>query len=174
MPSYTNGMQWQSIGQAQAANFEFDHAENYYDIYTQVSKNPLFNVSPLTDNFFGPRILNILIITQLYGWNGEVFSWPPEGYLDSINKIIDNYEQWSKYNLFIYGDQGLIDKIAASADPDKVNLINKLEQTFAKLESECGKYAEYGFVWKGRVPKDADYTYFSEVLNDFYNESQPS
>lgn len=170
MASFSNLLQWQNVINGQVANkpTEYPESENYYNGYSITSENPLANVYPRSESFFGPRVLNILIISRNYGWTNHVFTWPPPGYQDAVDRIIEAYDQWSRYKLFVYGDQGIIDKIQASSDPGKATLIAEINQTYSQIETDCTTYKDYGWEWKGRVPGSADYSFFSEEIRKFY------
>lgn len=172
MASFSNIAQWQNVVNGQVSNFgtEYPEKDKYYNGYAQSTGNPLANVYPTLEEFYGPRVLHILIISRNYGWDNHVFTWPPTGYQDAIDKIIAGYDQWSKYKLLVYGDQGLIDKIQASSDPGKAVLIAEIQQTLSRIQDDCTTYKDYGFEWKGMVPKEADYSFFSEVIREFYYE----
>jgi hypothetical protein len=179
MAIVSNNTEWASIAN-QIKNFVpnlFNRSERYFDGFNYSSVNPLVNVFPLTSSvngFFGTKTFNIVIIGRPYGWVNTSgswnFSWPPAGYESALNQIRNNFEQWSKYQVLMYGDGWLVQK-AIAADPVGGGVFaNMMQQTFGKMQSECAVNADVGFEWKGVIPSQVTAEYFLPVIEAFYNE----
>lgn len=143
----------------------------FFDPYNLVSDNPLANVvSQLTDGFFGAKQLHFVIIGKPYGWIGGpgswTFSWPPTGYADLKQFIIDNYDEWQKFKLVFFGDQYIINKVL-DADPDS-EFPDMMDQTFTQIQAEVAAMVDYGWEWGGLLGDTTNASTFTPYIDDFF------
>lgn len=151
---------WGSLAQSIKDSLVLKNDE-YFDKYKVNNENPLAAFEPKDPKFFGPQVLNILIASTPYGWSGDTFSWPPDGFDESLAKIREAYPQWNEYKLCIYGDRTLAEM---ADDPDTVN--DMLTDTFSQLQTVCGDNLDIGFRWMGEIATLPDPSFFNIVIGD--------
>jgi hypothetical protein len=136
------------------------YKKEYLDTYALTGGgNPLVNVVPLEpansdkDDFFGPKVCNILVINGPYG-----------DFDSSTNaakaRLIATYDKFAKYETHVFVDKGAA-KIRCMNPTDQMNLD-------AKLAALCGELTNYGFTWHGSLESGNLISAVQQVLKDFY------
>lgn len=145
-------------------NLKTDEYFNGYEIVIE-NKNPLISIDPKHhDRFFGPKVLNLLIISQPFGWvDNETFSWPPEGFEESLARIREKYPQWSMYKVLVYADRTLSNEFSDAT------LDDMMTATFNQMETLCADNGDIGFIWMGEVTPSMEL--FKSVIDEHFGHS---
>ncbi len=161
MTSESNSDQQSLLGEDLKKNYN----NRYFTTqpFNSVSDGFLAPVLPTEgiEEFFGPKVLTVLVLSRLYGWVGETFDWPPAKLAEQIARIKKLYSTWSEYKVHIYIDTSLI-----HLDGDYAT---KLGITSGAIESMCSDLSEYGFKYMGDLPESPDWKVFKDEFDAIYN-----
>lgn len=82
----------------------------YFDGYGLTTQNLMSNLAPKQSIFFGPKVLNVVIVGYPYGAKKVGTSWSIDWSTFSPYKQIvkDNYDKWTYNETHFYGDGKII------------------------------------------------------------------
>ncbi len=121
---------------------------------------PFDPIAPLTADFYGPKVLTILVVSKPY-------DFPEEPTSAILNRIIDNYENWDLYEVHIWVDLVLAMRILDASGDD--NYYNRMQETATALETICNTtMTDYGFKYKGTLSDGKDAAFFQTYIDEFY------
>lgn len=159
--------QWNAVMEQLAARYQ----KQYYTPERIPQENPLefLVVRQDVEQFFGTKVLNIFICGKNYGWvfeDGEfVENWPPEGYLEAVDKHIATYKQYALYYTFVWVDFTWVYELM-DANPES-RIEEMMEAVDQHMKDLCEFLADYGFVYMGRIEEAVEGSYFEELINNF-------
>jgi hypothetical protein len=120
--------------------------------------HPFGSILPLTDEFFGPRNLTLLILSKPYQFEPTLLQ-------QAKDRIKKNYEKWSKYRVMIWVDMVLALKMADAGDDDYYSDM----QDFANnVEQFCTEMKPYGITYMGLLLDGKDAAFFQQFIDEFY------
>lgn len=131
-----------------------------HDLGTSVI-NPLQNVVPLdVERFFGTLVLNFLAINGPYLNNDDTWDTSPVNECKQL--LIDNYENFARYELHIF-----IDNDSPNINEDTEDGVVTTDGLLAALATEL---ADYGVTYHGRLDATAVQSLMEETITAFYGE----
>lgn len=178
MAIVSNVEYWQSVVLQLETYYEdkLKKQPNKYFCYfpTVFPANPIAGMVPKHLKFFGPKVCNLIVIGQPFGKVGEpghqTIEWPPEGFDNAKQTLIDGFSQWASYELNFYGDRLIIQK-ALDADPVGGAKFQELMETcFVKIQEECTAMEAYGWRWRGFIESEVPASDFYELFDQFYSK----
>ena len=137
-----------------------------------ISDNPLESLVALpgVDDFFGTKVLNIFIVSHLYGYNSSGDEiWEPDGYADALARHMATYHQFAKYETHVYIDMNIVNKIM-EAEPGS-DFASKMTTTKYHMEAMCTALADYGFTLEDDITEDVGPEFFYPIIDAFYGTS---
>lgn len=161
MPTVDNNF-YKDIGTALEQSYkgrvhQYLYSQNYV---RDNAEHPFYPILPLTDNFFGPKNLTLLIVSKRY-------TLPNVPASVALNTIKNLYSKWSKFQVYIWVDLVLAQRILDESDDD--TYYNDMVSMSEQLELICTDMTDYGFVWKGTLTEGKDASYFKPYIDDFYS-----
>lgn len=150
---------------------EKNNKKNHKYLYQQrqTITNPLSPVDPLVKEFFGPRVLSLVILSKNYGWTNGTFNWPQAEIDSSIQRIKDAFPNWVKYKVLFWIDYVLANKIVEATPLSAYR--SQMDEVATKIEQICMQMGDYGFQYKGKLETGVNETYFQPFVDTFYSES---
>lgn len=162
---------WSDLG----AKLEGQDYEKFY--FTQEkykAENPLENLVVLPDieAFFGPRVLNIFIVSKPYGWKKEegewVEDWPPEGYEEAVARHIATFEKFTSYKTYIFMDYNFVQKLEERVPDTRIR--EMMDSTKTHLEELCDQLVEYGFEMGPDIESEVGTEFFRPYLDPHFGQ----
>lgn len=137
---------------------EYLYSQNYLKVD---AAHPFDPITPLVEEFFGPRNLTLLIVSKKY-------ELPNAFSTVALDKIKRTYPVWSKYKVYIWVDLVLALRILDASGNN--TYYNAMLSLATQLEQICVDMKDYGFEWKGTLSEGKDAAYFQQYINAFYAE----
>lgn len=143
-----------------------NNSENHKYMYSQAYTKTLHGfpfeaLIPNVNDFWGPKVLNLLVVTQYYEWN-EIYA---SVRLEQFKQMFAN---WELYEAKVWLDRTIADEIDAINGNDAYN---DLMTTLAThIENTCISMADFGWQYMGEIrsqPKE----YFQPYIDEFYSRS---
>ncbi len=134
-------------------------------IHTQ-GNSPLDPVVPLYTEFFGPRVLSIVIISKNYGFETGTFNWPTETINTQKKVIQDAFVSWVQYKVYFYIDFVLSTRIMDATPTSKYR--EQMDQVKDKITALCAEMGDFGFEYKEDLEEGKDESYFQPLIDDFW------
>lgn len=147
---------YDEIGVSLAAN----NSPFYLQPERWLGANPMesLTVPPGTENFFGPKVLNLFVVGVPYGWEfvDGVWqeNWPPDGFLELVELHKQKYAEFTSYRTYIWMDFNIVTTVM-TVNPDS-RFQEMMEATEARMQELCTELAAYGFMFMGRDPTEAE------------------
>lgn len=136
------------------------------------AKNPLESlvVIPGLQDFFGTKVCNIFIVGLPFGWDKSGSSWqqnwPPAGYDDAVQRHIDSYNMYGKYETHVFMDFNIVQKVMDANSDSKFR--DMMNTTKTNMETMCGTLSAYGFMMEPDIIADVGPDHFYTILDTFY------
>jgi hypothetical protein len=141
--------------------------ETYSDQYldkmplSNETRNILANVVPLiapttgVDDFFGPYVCNVIVLTGNYKWDEVTVS-------DAKSRILEVYDKFTKYECHFIIDKSEAN-IQCMSDSDKDDLSSR-------IDTLCGELADVGFFNHGALEGGELTAEIDKILKAFYGK----
>lgn len=160
MPTVNNDF-YKEIGASLETHYkgrihDYLYSQNYL---REDAIHPFDPVTPLTEEFFGPKNLTLLIVSKKYTLPNATASF-------ALDKIKKTYELWSEYKVYVWVD--LVLALRALEESDDDTLYNDMLTMAGQLEQICVEMSDYGFEWKGTLSEGKDAAYFQQFIDPFY------
>jgi hypothetical protein len=137
-----------------------NHKYFYSQNYVASKFQPLASVVPLYEEFWGPKVLTILILSQRYDFTTGIMSIHKD-------KIRTGYKNWVKYKVLIWVDMTLANKVSEAGDPEyPVDMFGVIDA----VDALCEEMEPYGFVYMGELNEGVDANFFKQHIDAFYKE----
>lgn len=161
---------WSDLGQL----LEGQNYRKYYFTHEKYkADNPLENLVVIPDvtEFFGPRVLNLFIVSKPYGWkkneSGEwVEEWPPEGFEDAVARHIAMFEKFTSYRTVIFIDFNFATKLEERVPDTRIR--EMLNATKDRMVDLCDQLAEYGFEMGSDITVQVGQEFFAPYLDPHF------
>lgn len=137
-------------------NHKYFYSQSFNKLDTA---SPFEGIIPTVDDFWGPKILNLLLVTQDYSWNEFYVS----AQLETFKTRWVNFEL---YQAKIWVDLSL----AADVDAENGNTAytDAMNVLADYIEATCAEMADYGWEYMGTLSEHKDSTYFQPYITAFY------
>ena len=163
MPTLDN-LFYEEIGNAleqRYVNRTSPHEYFFAQKYDRITAgHPFSSVLPLTDEFFGPRNLTLLIVSRPYDMEPTIIA-------DVKTRIKLLYSQWSKYKVLVWVDMTLALQMSDAGDTD---FYDKMQTLSEQLIDFCLEMQNYGFTFVEQLLEGKDANYFSTYIDPFWTE----
>lgn len=159
---------WSDLGQLlEGTNYE----KYYFTAEKYKADNPLENlvVLPGIESFFGPKVLNLFIVSKPYGWkkNGDgewEENWPPEGLNDAVARHQASFEAFRYYKTYIFIDFNFARKLKERVPDSRIEeMLTATKNRLATLVSE--QLGEYGFEMGPDIQNEVGAEFFAPYLD---------
>lgn len=152
-----------------------DYSKFYFTHEKYKADNPLENlvILPDVEAFFGPRVLNIFIVSKPYGWekneDGEwIEDWPPEGYEEAIVRHVASFEKFTSYKTYIFMDYNFVQKLEERVPDTRIR--EMMDATKTHFEELCDQVP--GFEMGPDITVEVGQEFFAPYLDEHYLISQ--
>lgn len=122
--------------------------------------HPFGSILPLTDEFFGPKNLTLLILSKPYQTSETLMT-------EAVNRIKTNYQKWSKYKVLIWVDMVLALRLTDAGDTD---YYDNMQEFAGKVSSFCDQLKDFGVTYMGTLVEPKGANFFQAYIDDFYNQ----
>jgi hypothetical protein len=162
---------WRDLGEKLQTE---DYVKYYFTSEKYKAENPLENlvVLPGISQFFGPRVLNLFIVSKPYGWKkqaGEwVEDWPPEGLTEAIERHKLSFDAFTSYRTVMFIDFNFVNKLLERSPLSKIG--DMMSATFDRLNAVCEELADYGFEMGPRIDNEVGPEFFAPYLDPHYQD----
>lgn len=121
--------------------------------------NPLLNIVPLSDipDFFAPKVCNVICLTKPY------VDWDWESVEETLNRLIETYDQFGKYEAHF-----MIDEDADEIQDASSSSIDETIDNFITLINDYSA-GDYGIHFWGSLNTTALQERINTILSDFYS-----
>lgn len=121
--------------------------------------SPFESLVPNLDEFWGPKILNLLVITQRYDWSQD--------YVDlQVERLQTLFPLWEKYEVKIWID------LTVAAEVDEINSDTEYTDAMTELatnvESTCALMSDFGWLYMGTLDEKKPAIFFQTYIDAFY------
>lgn len=163
---------WERLGnslQSDTYSDQYFTSEEYKE-----SNNPLeiLVVPTGVESFFGPRVLNLVIVSKPYGWERPDGIWrdfwPPAGLVDSIARHKEVFAQFTSYRTVFFMDFNLAKKMDAESEGES-RLQEMLTAVKEHLRGVCIELAEYGFEMGPDIQNEVGAEFFAPYLDEHFH-----
>lgn len=163
MPTAVDNFLYDDIAhQLEAVNKPQEHRYFYAQRYNPPdNKHPYGSILPLTEEFFGPRNLTLLILSKPY-------TIDPVQLAQAVETIKRNYEKWSKYKVLIWVDMVLATRMADAGDDQ---FYSDMQDFADEVEAFCTQMKDYGITYQGTLLEGKDAAYFQTHIDEFYGST---
>jgi hypothetical protein len=162
-----NNLFYQEVGRA-LVNKNTGKCHKYIMTQKVDITNPLACVDPLYKDFYGPRVLNLVVLSKNYGWSGGVLSWPEPEISSTLLRIKDSFANWTEFKTLIWVDMVLSNRIMAATPTSAYR--TQMDQVATNIENICMEMGDYGFTYKGLLETGVDESYFQTFVDDFWKD----
>lgn len=141
----------------------FTH-QRYYPI-----EDFLEPVTPMFEEFYGPKVMTILVLSRPYAWlNPDESSWPNPVVEASKQRIIAAYKKWVQYKVLVWADYTLALRIFEDNPGD--NFVTRMNYTIAVFYDFFAELEPYGFKYMGPLDTQVEAEYFQPYIDDFLKD----
>lgn len=134
--------------------------------------NPIENlvVPPGIENFFGTKVLNILIVAVPYGWvkAGGFWSegtWPYPGLEDAKARHIATYSKFTKYETHVFMDFNIVNLIMAAQPGSRFETM--MDTVRGRMISICNDLTNYGWTMHPNITGPVEADFFYPIIDSF-------
>lgn len=160
MPT-VNNLFYKEIGDSLEKLYTNGHHKYFYaQNYVGSLNQPLASVVPLYEEFWGPKVLTLLILSSRYEFDTDITTLHKD-------RIRAGYKSWVKYKVKIWVDMVLADRVSEAGDPEyPVDMFGVIDA----VDSLCEEMEPYGFEYMGELTAGVDANYFKQYIDDFYKD----
>lgn len=134
---------------------QYFYAQNFVP---EDGTQPFGGILPLTDQFFGPKNLTLLILSKPYRSSDDLIKLAAE-------KIKQTYKIWTRYEVKIWIDMVLAQRMADEGDP---SFYTDMEEFAGKVEAFCNELKDFGMSYMGTLTDGKDAAFFQTYIDEFY------